>query len=341
MEIRSEDWRRRWKEYLKDCVKNDKKFALSVNAETGAMNGILKRGEEIIEVVWSRRESENEVELTVMNIVDHTARVLKGLVNNVLNEVNTNGFNKNEIVDLNADGRRWEGGVLKGEVFGYGCLYDEENELEYEGWMIGGKKKFYGVEYWSDVRKRKYSGYYYNGLKNGYGVLYDRNGMIEYEGLFKDDNPSYKAIYDERGIVWDEDCELNIDICALSLSIDHGFSPNISSILLNCQLISLKRIDFGNKCLNSVSRFVIDGLNELETVVIGENSFNLDSCTKGSEFVIMNCDQLREIHIGYQSFYWWYETFELKNLPSLISVQLDKYAFYYCSKIVFESMIRE
>ena len=51
----------------------------------------------------------------------------------------------------------------------------------------------------------------------------------------------------------------------------------------------------------------------------------------------MNCDQLREIHIGVGSFYC-YESFELKNLPSLISIQLDGASFAECHLIVFESM---
>ena len=40
--------------------------------------------------------------------------------------------------------------------------------------------------------------------------------------------------------------------------------------------------------------------------------------------------------------HWWgvmyYESFELKNLSSLISIHLDNYEFYYGHRIVFESM---
>ena len=58
---------------------------------------------------------------------------------------------------------------------------------------------------------------------------------------------------------------------------------------------------------------------------------------EGSKCVIMNCDQLREIIIGEKSFNW-YESIELKNLPSLQSIQFDSYAFENCQSIVFESM---
>ena len=79
-------------------------------------------------------------------------------------------------------------------------------------------------------------------------------------------------------------------------------------------------------------------MNELETLVIGNMSFFLDENNRiGSSCVIMNCDQLSEIHFGYYSFFW-YESFELKNLPSLISIQLDYHAFCSCHSMAFESM---
>ena len=83
---------------------------------------------------------------------------------------------------------------------------------------------------------------------------------------------------------------------------------------------------------------MIDGLNELQKLYIGKKSFGLICCNRiGSKCVIMNCDQLRLIHMGEGSFYW-YKSFELKNLPSLISIQLDRCAFCNCKWIVFDSM---
>ena len=126
--------------------------------------------------------------------------------------------------------------------------------------------------------------------------------------------------------------------CIESLIIADDFNPDISSLILNNSLISLKQIDIGNDCFKNVNQFVIDGLNELESLIIGEGSFTLDDeNSRGSSCLIMNCDQLSDINIGYRSFYW-YESFELKNLPSLLSIQLDKSVFYRCHGIVFESM---
>ncbi|KAK8805040.1 hypothetical protein WA171_007005, partial [Blastocystis sp. BT1] len=331
------EWRMKWKEYLKESVLNDNKNCmLSLNVDKEEMKGVCKRGEEVIEV----KENENEVELMIVNVLNHSMIVLKGLKGEELNEMDLSELIENEIVDLNDDGMRWEGEVLKGDLFGYGCLYDEENELEYEGWMIEGKKRCYGIEYWNDIGLKKYCGCYYDGLKNGYGLLYDRNGMIEYEGLFKDD--VIIDVNDDMRMKWIDDCELIVTSCVESLIIDDHFNPDISSLILNSSLISLKRIEIGDGCFKKVNRFEIDGLNELETIIIGQNSFFLDDdddTREGSSCLIMNCDQLIQIHIRFESFEY-YESLELKNLPSLISIQLNYGVFMKIHSVVFENLPR-
>ena len=103
-------------------------------------------------------------------------------------------------------------------------------------------------------------------------------------------------------------------------------------------LKGIERLEIEGDCFIKVNRFEIDGLNELKIVIIGREGFHLNKENrKGSKCLIMNCDQLSEIHFGYQSFKY-YESFELKNLRSLISIQLDFYSFQYCHRIVFESM---
>ncbi|KNB43167.1 hypothetical protein JH06_5452 [Blastocystis sp. subtype 4] len=156
---------------------------------------------------------------------------------------------------------------------------------------------------------------------------------------------------------WIDDCELIVTSCIESLIIGDDFIPDISSLILNYSLISLKRIEIGDGCFKNVNQFVIDGLNELETIIIGRNeletiigrenfkligreNFKLDYSNRfGSKCMIMNCDQLSEINIGRGSFHR-YELFELKNLPSLISIQLDGGAFFDFHSVVFENLIR-
>ena len=159
--------------------------------------------------------------------------------------------------------------------------------------------------------------------------------MIEYEGLFKDD--VIIDVNDDMKMKWIDDCELIVTSCIESLIIDDDFNPDISSLILNNSLISLKRIEIGNHCFDKVNRFVIDGLNALETISIGKVNFSIDDAIqRGSSCWIMNCDQLKQFHFGRDSFCW-YESFELKNLPSLTSIQFDVDAFFWSHLIVFES----
>ena len=103
-------------------------------------------------------------------------------------------------------------------------------------------------------------------------------------------------------------------------------------------LKGIERLEIEGDCFIKVNRFEIDGLNELDGVIIGSDSFCLHEKHRyESKCLIMNCNQLNEINIEENSFKY-YESFELKNLPSLISIQLDGYAFKNCHLIVFESM---
>ena len=119
--------------------------------------------------------------------------------------------------------------------------------------------------------------------------------------------------------------------------LEDGYRNELSEFNTD-NLKGIKRVEIGNGNYKTVTQFVIDGLNELETIIIRQNCFFLDNNNReGSKCVIMNCDHLKVIHTGRDSFYW-YESLELKNLPSLIFIQLDDNAFTECHSVVFESM---
>ena len=105
-------------------------------------------------------------------------------------------------IDLNADGRRWEGGVKDGKPYGYGVLYNEEGRKEYEGFMMDTCRFCYGIEYYSDIERVRYEGGFYNDKQFGPGTLFDRNGSVESDGLWKDgklySSPTSKKIIDNQ-----------------------------------------------------------------------------------------------------------------------------------------------
>ena len=68
----------------------------------------------------------------------------------------------------------------------------------------------------------------------------------------------------------------------------------------------LKSFECGDERFNSVSRFIIDGLGQLESIQIGVNSFTLAKNTYNKklnrEFHLRNCSSLTELSIGRYSF---------------------------------------
>ena len=102
----------------------------------------------------------------------------------------------------------------------------------------------------------------------------------------------------------------------------------------------LESIEIADSSFGSVSTFQIDGLNQLQTIKIGKNSFTQQKNSYGNNasksFHILNCESLESIQIGEYSFSDFGGEFELKNLTQLQSIQIgsigsNSYNFYYSS----------
>ena len=104
-------------------------------------------------------------------------------------------------------------------------------------------------------------------------------------------------------------------------------------------LPALKSIVIGSYCFGKVRVFELEGLNELESVVIGRLSFRIgdDERTDGS-YRIVNCPKLKSIQIGYESFLD-YHSFELNNLPSLQSIDIGYWCFHYAPSFSLTGLI--
>ena len=105
--------------------------------------------------------------------------------------------------------------------------------------------------------------------------------------------------------------------------------PNSCNELQELNLLSfpmVESIEIGDDCFESVKTFKIDGLNQLKSLKIGKNSFtqkkNWYGNDKSKSFHILNCKSLKSIEIGKYSFSDFGGGFELKNLPSLQSIQI-------------------
>ena len=123
--------------------------------------------------------------------------------------------------------------------------------------------------------------------------------------------------------------------------------PTYSCIDASLKTLNLTRftkiesIEIENDCFVAVETFLIDGLNELKTINIGNDSFcqNHYGKKQWKSFHILNCESLESIQIGEWSFSDFSGDFELKNLPQLQSIQIGIIGrvsgnFHYSSFVV-------
>ena len=115
--------------------------------------------------------------------------------------------------------------------------------------------------------------------------------------------------------------------------VENGeFNKKLDASLTLSGAMNLKRMVIGDDCYGSVRSFRIDGLNELESIVIGEKSvayvdLSLFTNTEQTgDCRIVNCPKLVSIQIGNWSFSD-YKSLEISHLPSLKSIEMGERCF--------------
>ena len=133
--------------------------------------------------------------------------------------------------------------------------------------------------------------------------------------------------------------ELDSSISNLNIP-SWSFNNELNMIELNLnRFMNLESIEIGNECFGSIQIFEIDGLNRLQRLKIGHNSFtqlksndfendwngSLSKCRNESKsFHILNCKSLKMIEIGQYSFCDFGGEFELRNLDNLESIKIGE-----------------
>ena len=128
----------------------------------------------------------------------------------------------------------------------------------------------------------------------------------------------------------------NLHLNATSLIMESNICNSNNVTMFNLtDYESIVLIDIGDDNLMYVNEFVIDGLNHLELLCVGMNSFTKKRNSWGNDvnrsFVISNCVELKSIEIGSYSFSDYSGEFELFNLPKLLVIKVDSWSFYYSS----------
>ena len=256
----------------------------------------------------------NAVEKKVVIADKKARRLLKVDVFGEGKQVDLSGVSHNAIVDLNAEGKRWEGDVLNDEPYGWGVVYDGDGRMVYEGFRIGAMNVCYGRCYYADSGVIEYEGDLCGGKRWGKGTLYNRKGKVVYDGEWWNGDrlkrrvllsPNNELLHNhiEELIVNGSSC--NGEEWSV---LDLGWMSSLKSMRTNCC------------CFMHVKEVKIVGLRELESVQIGANCFteqpdNYDSTPNGS-FIVRDCPQLRRLAIGEYSFSG-YCVFEIENLDCL------------------------
>ena len=245
------------------------------------------------------------------------------------------GKKENVIIDLNREGRRWEGGELNDKPFGFGCEYSENGNLVYEGFVFEGKNVCFGKE-WNDDGNNNclmYEGGYCNGERWGKGKSYDLTGNVDFDGEWMNNHILIET-GKERGVMKDLIIPMSIEELVIGDRMLND--KNITTLHLSSPLLlRVKRIEIGSNCFQNVCGFVIDGLKRLESVKIGEDCFRINNTWFGrfvlnereiGIFQISNCPNLSELGIGDYSFYS-FKLFKLFNVNSLKSINFGEYCF--------------
>ena len=112
--------------------------------------------------------------------------------------------------------------------------------------------------------------------------------------------------------------------------------------------VKLRELMVGNDCFYSVERLQIIGLNDLESVVIGSNSFvkkgydTKNGRDDNRHFCLKNCPKLKSLKMGRFSFSD-YAVCEIENVDSLEMIEIGKLnewsGCFYWSSLELKSIL--
>ena len=215
-----------------------------------------------------------------------------------------------DVLDLDAQGQRWEGFILDSKPCGYGEYYDSEGRLVYQGIMVGETYMCYGICYFADTGKISYEGMLNNGKRCGSGYQLDRDGTMLSSGY------------------WIGDKVVSFSYC---ISPRGDFS-GLHSLLQHLVINSIRK-DIGSK-LSFCCFF-----NQLETLSFGENS-----CPSVVFCQLEHLPVLRSVHFGIGSFCarkhssLQLECLSISHCPSLTIVSFERDSCHYAKQFHLERL---
>ena len=294
---------------MKMCLK-DPTALFSIKQTDGpfpADSVLLHRGDSIVEMNKERVVIGDTQSHQLLRVNDEDVKAIEHYV----------------VLDMKEKGERWEGDVLNDQPYGWGVLYDSENRKMYEGFRFGGVNVCYGTRYYSDIQKVEYEGEWCEGKRMGDGVMYDRHEVVIHEGEWVNNRPLSMRVE-----LTDKNPVLHNRIEELVVKNNSCNGKEWKSLDLSL-LSKLRKLTVGDECFNEVETVKLNGLKELESVVVGKESFEFQGNRKTS-FELKDCEKVKELIIGEESFNL-FGKFSLENTPSLERIVMKGSNFYWAS----------
>ena len=201
--------------------------------------------------------------------------------------INIEAMKTGDILDLHENGMRWEGNSLNGSPFGYGCIYNQNNQLIYSGFIYNSMKVCYGIECFQDSGFVEYEGGFYKNTRHGNGKCYDKKNNLIYEGEWFNNTPTQSLEptlnkemihFALQEITLDSNCTLDLSCFKLihypyvhHLSIGYSSLRQVNTVHIeDCQQLCDIHIDSG--CFYKNCSFNIKNCMELLHITIGERT---------------------------------------------------------------------
>ena len=275
------------------------KLIVYENATAGDVSGCIQY--EDVDFSFCSIVSKDERYLVLANLESKEMRVFAGIQDGrgevVFEETQFDFFTPNGVVDFDFSGRRWEGGVIDNEQpHGYGLFYDENGDVESDCFVFDGKKVCYVKEYYPEINQLKYEGTYGFDCRCGVGKSFDRNGDDDYDGVWYCNHPV--GDLDNPNIPVLPFLHNHLRKLSLGEADLNGTEFN-QFILLGC-LINLTSLRIDNNGLPYVHRFELNGLPNLQELVIGKGCIGMSETPV--HLTITHCMSLKGIAIGENSF---------------------------------------
>ena len=166
------------------------------------------------------------------------------------------------------------------------------------------------------------------GNRMGAGVLYDRDEVVIHEGEWVNNRPLLTRVE-----LTDKNPVLHNRVEELIVKDNSCNGKEWKSLDLSL-LSKLRKLRIGDECFDKVERVKLNGLSELESVVVGDNSFTaqgeFDPFTfityDAMPFEMKDCEKLKELIIGEESF-GFFNVFSLENTPSMERIIMKRENF--------------